>query len=381
MFNIIIGLLAAIWRCICSIFSFFVSSKAVVKFNNGVHVSLEGCIGEGAFSFVYKGHSSETGLNYAIKKVIVQSSAIANDVKSEVKSLQRFVHPNIVELLDCVYVDDNKGCSIAYLLFPFAENGTLRTVLTAQLDGFAPKQYIGRVLTDFLAILEALQCLHDYTGDSYVHFDLKPENVLIFGDGKPVLTDFGSVRVAKVHIDSRQKSLKIADEASEHCTMPYRSPELFDPHMGSSLDSRTDIWSVGCLLFAWWYGYSPFECEFGTNSSSSGGSDFGSLEMREYEKNSDDGAAAGASVYRQFTQQHYPMKVVPCSHLRILAAPPARPTKDKLRDQSSDIIDNLVGSMIISEISNRPFLREVVHSVQGYISEVNGSMAAGSCDV
>lgn len=44
--------------------------------------------------------------------------------------------------------------------------------------------------------------------------------------------------------------------------MPYRAPELFDPPRDCRLDCRTDVWGIGCLLFAWWFGYSPFECEF-----------------------------------------------------------------------------------------------------------------------
>lgn len=436
----------------------------MVKFNQGINVSLGKCIGEGAFSFVYKGSSVETKQNYAIKKVIIQSSTIANDVKSEVNSLHRFVHPNIIELLDCVYVTESNNASVAYMLFPFAENGTLRSVLTAQLEGLAPKQYIDRVLMDFLHILDALRCLHEYAGDSYVHFDLKPENVLIFGDGKPVLTDFGSVRIAKTYIDSRQKALTIADQASEHCTMPYRSPELFDPLVNSSLDSRTDIWSVGCLLFAWWYGYSPFECEFaspcggsasGGNSSNSGGcSDIkpgaisggrGTSGVEMYEKTSDDGSSYSSrsktnlshnnnsnnknrGCYMQYTQQCYAMKVVPCSHLRILAAPPSRPnavavaaitnithnsnsdsigsgssssdispvssnssssiiTTISSDDPSSDIIDTLVATMLRPLMTERPFLKQVIQNTQNQLSRVhhgNGGgqgCSAGECDV
>ena len=54
----------------------------------------------------------------------------------------------------------------------------------------------------------------------------------------------------------------MADEASRLCTVSYRAPELFDPPTNSRLDCRSDVWSLGCLLFAWRFGYSPFECSF-----------------------------------------------------------------------------------------------------------------------
>ena len=72
-----------------------------------------------------------------------------------------------------------------------------------------------------------------------------------------MLTDFGSVRLANLTINTRSDSLQLADEAAQYCTMSYRAPELFDPPRSSSLDSRTDVWGIGCLLFSWWFGYSP----------------------------------------------------------------------------------------------------------------------------
>ena len=80
--------------------------------------------------------------------------------------------------------------------------------------------------------------------------------------GRVFLTDFGSVRKADVAINSRSDSLRVADEAAQFCTASYRSPELYDPPKGTVLDTRTDVWAMGCLLFAWWVGYSPYECEF-----------------------------------------------------------------------------------------------------------------------
>jgi serine/threonine kinase 16 len=64
------------------------------------------------------------------------------------------------------------------------------------------------------------------------------QNILIADDGTPLLTDLGSARLANVHINNRSQALKVADEASQFCTISYRAPELFDPQTGTFLDSR-----------------------------------------------------------------------------------------------------------------------------------------------
>ena len=62
-------------------------------------------------------------------------------------------------------------------------------------------------------------------------------------------------------ISNRTAALQLQDHAAEHCSMAYRAPELFDVQSDAMIDARTDVWSLGCLLFAMAFGYSPFECE------------------------------------------------------------------------------------------------------------------------
>jgi serine/threonine kinase 16 len=91
---------------------------------------------------------------------------------------------------------------------------------------------------------------------------LQPENVLLDDDNKPVLMDFGSVAPADVQITTRSKALLLQEDAAQHCSMAYRAPELFDVQSDAAMDARIDVWSLGCLLFAMAFGWSPFECSF-----------------------------------------------------------------------------------------------------------------------
>ncbi|KAH9945350.1 Pkinase-domain-containing protein [Epithele typhae] len=103
----------------------------------------------------------------------------------------------------------------------------------------------------------------------YAHRDLKPGNVMISDDGRPILMDFGSTIKARVKIENRSQALLQQDIAAEQSTMSYRAPELFDVKTGITITEAVDIWSLGCLLYALAYSHSPFE---NTQTTEQGGS-------------------------------------------------------------------------------------------------------------
>ncbi|MCJ1336194.1 hypothetical protein MMC09_001470 [Bachmanniomyces sp. S44760] len=104
---------------------------------------------------------------------------------------------------------------------------------------------------------------------AYAHRDIKPGNIMIADDGTtPILMDLGSMAPSPTPITSRSLALAIQDTAAEHSTMPYRAPELFDVKTGSVIDTKVDIWSLGCTLYACLVGKSPFEAR----SDETGGS-------------------------------------------------------------------------------------------------------------
>ena len=104
---------------------------------------------------------------------------------------------------------------------------------------------------------------------AYAHRDIKPGNIMIDDDGDtPILMDLGSLAPSPTPITSRSLALAVQDTAAEHSTMPYRAPELFDVKTGSVIDTKVDIWSLGCTVYACLVGKSPFEAR----SDETGGS-------------------------------------------------------------------------------------------------------------
>lgn len=92
---------------------------------------------------------------------------------------------------------------------------------------------------------------------------------MIADDGRtPILMDLGSLAPSPIAITSRSLALAVQDTAAEHSTMPYRAPELFDVKTGSIIDTKVDVWSLGCTLYACLVGKSPFEAR----SEETGGS-------------------------------------------------------------------------------------------------------------
>lgn len=82
---------------------------------------------------------------------------------------------------------------------------------------------------------------------------------MISNDGSAVIMDFGSIVTLPVLISTRAMANTERDDAAVNSTMSYRAPELFDVKVGDVLDTKADIWSLGCVLYTCLVGKSPFE--------------------------------------------------------------------------------------------------------------------------
>ncbi|KAK7554526.1 serine/threonine protein kinase-like protein [Phyllosticta citricarpa] len=177
---------------------------------------------------------------------------------------------------------------------------------------------------------------------AYAHRDIKPGNIMIGDDGKtPILMDLGSLAPSPIPITSRSLALQVQDTAAEHSTMPYRAPELFDVKTDTVIDTKVDIWSLGCTLYACLVGKSPFEAR----SEETGGSlslcvlggdwrfpDEGSAQRRGKQPVSQPAAPQEGSISE-------PVKEVVRKCLRV--EPSERPDIDELIKIVQDVIAEL----------------------------------------
>lgn len=219
-------------------------------------------------------HVSDDGM-YAMKKILIQNNDQLELVRKEIHVSSMFSHPNLLPLLDHAIIAVKGGQQgswkyEAYLLFPVHLDGTLLDHAKTMKE---KKEFFSTVfvLQIFRQLCAGLQHMHNFD-PPYAHNDVKPGNVLItHRKGQPplaILMDFGSAGPAKKDIRSRSEALRLQEWAAEHCSAPFRAPELWDCPSHADIDERTDIWSLGCTLYAIMYGESPFEYVLGESGGS-----------------------------------------------------------------------------------------------------------------
>lgn len=264
---------------------------------NGTTYAIVRLLGEGGFSYVYLVLGRNNAL-FALKKMCCPYGA--NDERfrmalKEIRHYHRFAlskTPYIVHSIDEAIVDEADGSKTIYVVLPYFER-SLQDVLTSNVlaGERMPEADIVRI---FVGVCRGVQAMHKYKvyanttiedeeddlllpqgaddddddaqiGSEmlelrpFAHRDIKPANVMLSTEGLPVLVDLGSCTRARVLIKTRQQALTLTDYAQDHCTLPYRCPELLDVPTGAEITESTDIWSLGCVLYACMYGVLPFE--------------------------------------------------------------------------------------------------------------------------
>lgn len=195
-------------------------------------------IGQGAMGTVYRGRDSLTGQPVAIKVLdrnrVAGNPELVARFRREGEALRQLAHPHIVQLLA---TDEKEGHH--YLVMELVEGGDLLNFLREQ-----PRPPLPQVLSIALDLSDALTRAHRL---NILHRDIKPANVLLDGNGRPKLTDFGIARLGE---DST-----LTQHGAVLGTVAYLSPEACQ---GEPLDERSDIWSFGLLLYEMLAGERPF---------------------------------------------------------------------------------------------------------------------------
>ncbi len=194
-------------------------------------------IARGGMGEVYRGRDRQTGAEVAIKTIKSGGSAADAELvarfRREAEILRRLDHPNIVQMLAIVEGAEQHSIVMEYVAGGSLRRELVRSTVLSQVESL--------LLT--LEVSEALSQAHRL---DVIHRDVKPENVLLALDGTVRLSDFGLARVGERSFTAPGTVLG---------TVAYLSPEVL---WGHEVDARTDLWSLGVMLFEMLSGVRPF---------------------------------------------------------------------------------------------------------------------------
>lgn len=219
---------------------------------DGVGYTIVRGIGEGAFSFVQL--VTKSSKQYALKRILIQVPERLDMVHREVSAHRMIEHPNVMPLV--AYEIIEKGSSKeGRLLFPYHKLGSLQEMIEVSTITQNPIEE-QKILHIFRSICGAVNAFHTHD-PPFAHRDIKPHNLLLSADNQVVLMDLGSAREARVRVTSRQEALALQELGAQECTAAYRAPELFEVPSECEITEKTDVWALGCTLYALAYGDSP----------------------------------------------------------------------------------------------------------------------------
>ncbi len=195
-------------------------------------------IGVGGMADVYKAIDVMENRTVAVKILkdeFSNSEEFLRRFRNESKAIALLSHPNIVKIYDVGFTDE-----IQFIVMEYIDGITLKEFIDQQ--GVLRWKDALHFITQ---ILRALQHAHD---KGIVHRDIKPQNIMLFSDGTIKVMDFGIARFARID----GKTLSDKTIGSVH----YISPEQA---RGDMTDERSDIYSVGVMLYEMLTGKKPFD--------------------------------------------------------------------------------------------------------------------------
>jgi hypothetical protein len=202
----------------------------------GGRYRIDALIGRGGMSDVYRGMDVVLQRQVAIKILTDRSEDLRKRFLREAQSMARLNHTNIVGVYDAAQND-----GVSYIVMELVQGRTLATISPSELTVHTALRYI-------LDLLEALAFAHE---NNVVHRDVKPANIMVLATGAIKVMDFGLSR--------RTSEMSSVTNAGEIVgTIAYLSPERF---LGKIADARSDLYSVGVVMYEVFTGTVPFKNE------------------------------------------------------------------------------------------------------------------------
>ncbi|MFJ3226178.1 protein kinase [Streptomyces sp. NPDC086783] len=216
----------------------------------GGRYQLRDLLGEGGMASVHLAYDSVLDRQVAIKTLhteLGREQAFRERFRREAQSVAKLTHTNIVSVFD-TGEDDLDGMTTPYIVMEYIEGHPLGSVLDEDIRqyGAMPADKALKITADVLA---ALEISHEM---GLVHRDIKPGNVMMTKRNVVKVMDFGIARAMQSGVTSMTQTGMVVG------TPQYLSPEQA---LGRGVDARSDLYSVGIMLFQLVTGRLPFEAD------------------------------------------------------------------------------------------------------------------------
>jgi serine/threonine protein kinase len=212
------------------------------------HYNIVEKLGSGGMGDVYRARDTKLGRDVALK--VLPSEAAGNPERRnrferEARVIARLKHPNIVAIFSVEEVE-----STHFITMELVEGATLSAVIPK--DGMPLDQF----LQCDVSMADAMSTAHE---EGITRRDLKPANVMLDGDGRVKILDFGLAKLLHPDSDPYEDTTQMTGDTVEGTvigTVAYMSPEQAQ---GEAIDHRSDIFSLGVLFYEMITGRRPFD--------------------------------------------------------------------------------------------------------------------------